>query len=86
MLTPKAIQARVRHQPFAPFRITTSAGQVFEVRHPELIMIGRRDLLLGRPSTENPTTYDQFIQIALMHVTTVEPVSVPASPGGNGQQ
>jgi hypothetical protein len=86
MFTPEEIQARVRQQPFIPLRIVTSAGQTFDVHHPELIMIGRRALEIGYPSIENPTTFDRVIRVAIMHVNTIEELPVPASPGGNGQQ
>lgn len=41
----------VRRQPFQPLRLSLSNGQVYEVRHPELAMVGRSTLLLGRPAT-----------------------------------
>jgi hypothetical protein len=86
MFTPDQIQSRARQQPFVPFRITTSAGQTFEVRHPELIMVGRRDLSVGTASAENPLQYDNVTRIAIMHVTTLEDLPASAPSGGNGQQ
>jgi hypothetical protein len=58
MFSPDDIKARVRVQPFHPFRIVTSAGQTFDVYHPDLVLIGRRDLIVGRASTEDAETYE----------------------------
>jgi hypothetical protein len=86
MFTPEEIQARVRRQPFVPLRIVTSAGQTFDIPHPELIMIGRRSVEVGSPSPENPTTFERVTHVAIMHINTIEELPVPAAPGGNGQQ
>jgi hypothetical protein len=86
MFTPEEIQARVRQRPFVPLRIVTSAGDAFDVYHPDLIMIGRRSLEIGAPSSENPTHYERVVRVAIMHVTTLEDLPSPASAGGNGQR
>lgn len=85
MFTADDIQARVRMRPFVPIRIVTSAGQTFDIYHPDLIMVGRRELTVGKASTENPTQYEQQTRIALIHVNTIEDLPRPALPGGNGQ-
>jgi hypothetical protein len=85
MFTADDIQARVRQQPFQPLRIVTSAGQTFDLYHPDLIMVGRRDLTVGRASAENPTQYEQTTRIAIMHVTALEDLPMSAKSGGNGQ-
>jgi len=85
MFTPEEVQSRIRARPFVPIRIVTSSGQMFEAYHPDLILVGRRDLVIGRSSTENPAHYDQLTRIALMHITALEDLPVPSSPTGNGQ-
>jgi hypothetical protein len=69
-----------------PVRIVTSAGQTFDVRHPDLIMIGRRSLMIGTASPQNPSVYDQVTRVAILHVTTLEDLPTPSSPAGDGQQ
>ena len=85
MFRPEDIQARVRRQPFQPLRIVTSAGQTFDVYHPDLIMVGQRDLTIGTASAESPTVYDRQTHVALMHVTDLEDLSATARPEGAGQ-
>jgi hypothetical protein len=87
LFTPEDIQARVRQRVFIPVRIITGAGQSFDVYHPDLIMIGRRFLIIGAPSNENPSQFDRRTQVAIVHVTASEDLPMPVVPGGgNGQQ
>lgn len=84
MFTADDILARLRGQPFVPLRIVTSAGQNFDVYHPDLILVGRRDLMVGTASAENPATYEQVTRLALWHITALEDLPSPVPPGSNG--
>ncbi len=84
MFTPEAIQERVQQRPFVPLRIVTSSGQMFDLYHPDLVMVGRRDLMVGMASVENPRQYERVTRVAIMHVTALEDLPAPTSLGGNG--
>lgn len=86
MFQANEIQARVHVRPFVPLRITTSAGQSFDVYHPDLILVGHREVTIGRASTAHPTQYDQLTRLAIMHITALEDLPIPQLPTGNGQQ
>ncbi len=86
MFDPKAVQARIRKQPFVPVRIVTSSGEAYEVRHPDQIMIGRTVLFIGLAGKKGGEFYDEVARVALMHVTALEDLRVSAKPKGNGQQ
>ena len=47
MFTPDEIQARLREQPFIPLRVVTSSGQMYDITHPDLVLVGRRSLFSG---------------------------------------
>jgi hypothetical protein len=85
MFTPDDLQARIKEQPFVPVRIITTTGQMFDIYHPDLIMIGRRSITVGTASTDNPRQYDQLTRIAILHVTALQDLPVPSIPGGNGR-
>src|SRR5438105_1124848 len=40
--------------PFTPFRLQLSTGETFDVRHPDLIMVGKRALILGISNDPTP--------------------------------
>jgi len=86
MFTADMIHDRVRRRPFVPLRIVTSSGQTFDVFHPDLIMVGRRDITIGIASVEHPGQYERQTRVAIMHVTALEDLPAPTPPGGDGEQ
>lgn len=80
------IDARVKGRPFVPVRIVTSSGQMFDVYHPDLVMIGRRSLTIGTASTENPRHYELTARVAVMHITAMEDLPSPTASPSNGPQ
>ncbi len=86
MFTPEEIETRVRERIFVPFRIVTSSGESFEIRHPNLIMVGERLLYVGLASPQKPTIFNRVSQVAIAHVTALEDLPQAVAPGGNGSQ
>lgn len=86
MPTADDIRTRARRQPFNPFRITTGGGESFDVTHPDLVMVGRRDVVVGLPSSDDPAVYERIARVAILHVTSLRDLPQPAAPapGGNG--
>jgi hypothetical protein len=85
MFTADDIKGRVKTQPFVPLRIITSAGDQYDVYHPDMIMIGRRSITVGTASEDNPTVYERVSQVAIMHITALEPLPIPGQAQKNGQ-
>ncbi len=79
MFRPDDILARLHERPFKPFRIIASEGQRFEIPHPDLVLVGHRDLVVGFPSAQNPRIYDGLTRLALVHIVALEDLPVPAS-------
>jgi hypothetical protein len=65
-------------RPFRPFRVVMSSGQTYEVRHPEMAMLTRSDILVGIGDTDDGVPAE-FKICSLLHVTAVEPLSPTAS-------
>ncbi len=84
MLTADDIRTRARQQPFTPFRITTSGGEAFDVTHPDLVMVGRRDVVIGLPSRDDPAVYEQIARVAILHVTSLRDLPQPSAPSADG--
>jgi hypothetical protein len=86
MFTPDEIQARLRTRPFIPLRIRLTDGPILDVFHPDLVLVGRRDVTVGQASTENATQYDRVTRVAIMHITALEDLPMPhPPPTSNGQ-
>ncbi len=69
-------------QPFKPFRLVVSSGQTYDVRHPEMAMLTRTDLLVGVDVADDGVPAE-FKICPLLHVTAFEPLSVGASSSGH---
>ncbi len=53
MMTFKKLGDYVTAEPFRPFRIKMASGQSFDIRHPEMILVGRSSV---RVSPRSVTT------------------------------
>ena len=72
-MRPEDILELLRARPFRPFRISLSDGQRFEVRHPELAMVGRNQVVIGVADAAGPEgTFERTVNCALLHVITTE--------------
>jgi hypothetical protein len=79
------VQARLREKPFRPLRIVASGGLRYDIEHPDLVLVGRRDLTIGYADPANPTIYDRLVRVALVHVVALDDLPTPnpsqAGPG-----
>jgi hypothetical protein len=73
----------LQQQPFEPFRLVMTDGTSFEIRHPDLLWVGRRSAHVGLTGQPGQTFYERAVRIDLLHVIRVEPLeSAPVPPAG----
>ena len=53
-------------QPFEPFELRLSNGEIHQVRHPELAAIGRNKMVVVNADT------DRVTHIALVHINSIQ--------------
>ena len=78
------IQTRLRERPFVPVRLVTSSGQSYDIRHPDLVLVGRRFLIIGTASNENPTQIEAASRVAILHVADLQDIPQAAPSDSNG--
>ena len=83
MFSADDIQARLRQRPFTPVRIVTTTNETYDSYHPDLVLVARRFLIVGTPSSENPSQAEQVTQLALVHVTELRDLPIPTPPSSN---
>jgi hypothetical protein len=71
-MSSEELQERARRQPFQPFRVILTTGATYDIRHPDLIMVGRRSAIIGVTKNPEATRYDIATQVDLLHVVGVE--------------
>ena len=75
----------LRRRPFRPFRVFVSDGAAYDARHPELVMPGKRSVLIGFPANgETEPVYERFVDIDLVHITRFEPLPSTTAQGQAG--
>lgn len=70
-MTPDNVVELLHRQPFEPFRIVTSSGESYEVKHPEMAWPIRNGVYvgLGGKGTKVP---DRAAFVSLFHISAVE--------------
>jgi hypothetical protein len=71
-----------RARPFVPFRIVTSDGTTYEVRHPDMVMVGMSSVMVGYPSEQPPHAYSRVDIVSMRHVVRLEPAETAQAAGG----
>ena len=65
--------------PFKPFRLHMTEGKVFEVTHPELVILTRWKLIIGLPQQEGTRVVEHVEHCGLIHVVRVEELQADAA-------
>ena len=77
MFSYEDIQGRLPEKPFRPFRIIASEGLKYDIYHPDLVFVGRNDMIIGFASPEHPKAYDRVIRVAMIHIVGLEDIPSP---------
>jgi hypothetical protein len=83
-MSPQELSDTLKHRPFGPFRIVMTDGQGYDIRHPELLMVGTRAAIIGLTGQPEQTTFERHVLVDLLHVIRIEPLPAAAPPTGNG--
>jgi hypothetical protein len=81
-MTSAKIIEYVSAEPFRPFRIKTS-GQVFDIRHPEMILVGRSSVRVYTVSELDPEGPSHWFDVSLTLMETLEPLELKSTAGMN---
>ena len=77
-MTIQTFRELLAQRPFKPFRLVMSSGQTYEVRHPEMAMLTRTDILVGIDIADDGVPAE-FKICSLLHVATIEPLEAVQS-------
>ena len=77
-MTVQTFRDLLAQRPFRPFRLVMSSGQTYEVRHPEMALLTKTDLLVGTGDLQDGVPAE-FRICSLLHVTSIEPISPATS-------
>ena len=79
MITPPQVLAYVKAQPFRPFRLHMASGKSFDIRHPEMIKIGKSFLLIFSFATGELDVVEQWETVSLMLIESISHLDIPVN-------
>ena len=80
-MQPEDLLRHLRQRPFRPFRVHLADGRTFDIRFPEINMVGKAFFDIGIPVPEDPDpVFDTTVTVPLAEITGVEVLTVPAPP------
>jgi hypothetical protein len=79
MIAAQDILGYLKAQPFRPFRIHMPSGRSFDVRHPEMVRVGRTHLLLFSLVSDNPDIHDRWEMVGLMLIESISFLDAPVA-------
>jgi len=62
----ETIREWLSRQPFEPFELRLSNGEAYQVRHPEVLAIGKTRIAIVDPET------DRFVHVAMIHINSIQ--------------
>ena len=65
--------------PFVPFRIQMNSGRTFDIRHPEMIKVGRMTSLIFTDSGAADTVHERFDMVSHVLMESVGAIEAKQS-------
>ncbi len=78
MMTSRKLVDYVTAEPFRPFRIKMASGQSFDIRHPEMILVGRTSVRVY--TTTGDDNNEKWHDVSLMLMEMIEPLGAAVTP------
>ncbi len=79
MIHPRTMLEFVTAEPFLPFRIHMASGVVFDVRHSEMVRVGRSSVTVHKPPDGAEDQPPRWQEVSLMLMESLEPVPTSVS-------
>jgi hypothetical protein len=73
-MTSREVLNYVQAEPFRSFRIRMNSGRTFDIRHPEMVRVGKRDLLIFTVVSDAPDVYDRWENVSLLLIESLSPL------------
>lgn len=78
-MSPEELNRMLSRDPFVPLRIHVAEKTTYDIRNPNMAMVGRTILFIGLRRDIVSPLFDEPVLIAVPHITRVEPIVEPAA-------
>jgi hypothetical protein len=73
-MRPDDLLTWTRATPFVPFRIRLNSGRTFDIRHPEMLRVGRSSANVYTFAGEPSDPFDRMEMVSLVLIESVQPL------------
>jgi hypothetical protein len=78
-MRPDDLLTWLRSAPFRPFRMTLDSGRSYDIRHPEMVRVGRSYINIYSFAGEPADPHEKMEMVSLLLIERVEPLEAPAA-------
>lgn len=82
-MAPLELYDTVHKQPFEPFRLVMTDGVGYDIRHPDLLMVGLQTATVGLSGEKAQQFYERTVKVDLLHVIRLEPLETASKSSSN---
>ena len=68
-------------QPFQPFTIRLTSGRTCDIRHPEMLRVGKSTAIIFTSVSDDPEVFDRWETVSLLLVENVSHTQAQSTPG-----
>jgi hypothetical protein len=84
MMTAKRIVNYMAAEPFRPFRINLASGKTYEIRHPEMVQVGRTTMTVFTwMSDDDEEAKEHEQELSLILIESIEPLDTSLTQDQN---
>jgi hypothetical protein len=76
-MAPVDIEFHLLRKPFVPFRIVTFDGIAYDIRRPEMVMLGEASVIIGIPPAAGGRYFASTASVSLFKVVQIESIEPP---------
>jgi len=73
-MRPDDLLASIRATPFVPFRIRMNSGRAFDIRHPEMVKVGRSSAHIFTYINETEEVFERVDIVSVLLMEAFEPI------------
>ena len=84
-MAPEELHKTLKAQPFEPFRIVLTDSEGYDIRHPDLVLVGKRTAIVGLMGRGHAPFFDHTVKVDLLHISRIEPLTTPSKRKSNGK-
>ena len=74
MIHPRIMIEFIIAEPFRAFKIHMASGRSFEVRHPEMVKVGRSSMTVFMKPEQDDSQQERWQEVSFMLLESVEPL------------